>query len=403
MSDIERYLERLRADLPLPEDLRAEVTEEIARHLADSTDALIAAGHEPDAAEAAAVARLGTPRALARDLSRSHRRGPRLLAAAGAGTFGALRDGLLGTLLGWLFMILAVVIGQAVVTVIGHWLSIEVNLSWGPGWNTVITAFGLNVGALAGGGAAIRAASRGAWRSPEEIRGAVMLVGALAVGWIVLVGTQYQLNWASVAGLMAAPLSFVTGARFYGLRPPRPRSVAVALLLIGAIGVGSATVVHTATTAGEPISYSWSTLTHGYEMIAPWWQDPATGDPPAFIEGDSAWADGTVTLNVDAASPALASSFHALRLEAWQAEAPGDGWRLLPDQTTPFATAPATRDGATIQGTLQFNRTPGVTWAQVVLTGIGPDGTRYLLDGSWPQATIFRGSVWDWFARLSAP
>ena len=277
MSDIERYLERLNADLPLPHDLRAEVTEEIARHLADSTDALVAAGHERDAAEAAAIARLGTSRALARELSRSHRRGPRLLAAAGAGTLGAVRDGLLGTLLGWFFVVLAVVIGQGIVSAIGHWLAIEVNLAWGPGWNTVITAFGLHAGALAAGGAAVRAASRSGWRSPEEVRAAVMLVGGLVVGWIVLAATQYQLNWASVAALVAVPLSFVAGAHFYRLGPPRPRTVAAALLLIGVIGVGSASVLHTLLTGAEPSSYSWSTLTHGYEMIAPWWR--CTGAP----------------------------------------------------------------------------------------------------------------------------
>jgi hypothetical protein len=401
MSDIERYLERLNAELPLPHDLRAEVTEEIARHLADSTDALVAAGIERDAAEAAAIARLGTPRALARELSRSHRRGPRLLAAAGAGTFGAVRDGLLGTLLGWFFVVLAVVLGQVVVSAIGHWLSIEVNLSWEPGWNTVITALGLNVGALAAGGAGVRAASRSGWRSPEEIRGAVVVVGGLVIAWIVLVATQYQLNWASVAVLMAAPVSFVAGTHFYRLGPPRPRTVAAALLLMGVIGVGSATLVHAVLTVGEPRSYSWSTLTHGYEVIAPWWQDPASEDPPAFIEGSVWGTEGSVMVSVDAASPALASNFHDLRLEAWRAEPPGDGWRLLPDQTTPFATAPATRDGATIQGTLQFNRTPDVIWAQVVLTGIGPDGTRYLLNASGPEPTIFSGSVWDWFARVA--
>jgi hypothetical protein len=219
----------------------------------------------------------------------------------------------------------------------------------------------------------------------------------------VLVATQYQLNWASVACLLVVPLSFAAGARFHRLKPPRPRSVAAALLLIGVIGVGSATVVHTLVSPAEVSSYSWSTLTHGYEMIAPWWQDPATDEPPAFIESSSAsWADGTVTLSVDAASPTVASSFHGLRLEAWRAEPPGDGWRLLPGQTAPFATAPTTRDGATFAGSLQFNRTPGVTWAQVVLTGIGPDGSRYLLYGSWPESTVFSGSVWDWFARLSA-
>jgi hypothetical protein len=93
--------------------------------------------------------------------------------------------------------------------------------------------------------------------------------------------------------------------------------------------------------------------------------------------------------------------FGSFRLEAWQASPPGGGWHLLSNVSHPLATAPVQVDGTTLWGTIDFTHTPGADWAEVVMTGIGPGGERYLLTASGiPAQTVFHGSVLDWFVAL---
>lgn len=277
--------------------------------------------------------------------------------------------------------------------------STDVGGRCGRDWNTVLTALGLHAGALFAGAAAVPAVARGGWRSPGEVRVGVMLVGGLGVAWVLLVMLEQPLNWASVIALTLVPVSFGVGARFERVRPPRIRVIAIGLLLSGVVGFGAAMVANTMVGGGGATSYSWSTLTHGYEMIGAWWQDPASTQPLAFVDGGSGSAPGVVTFSVEAASPEVAAQFHDLRLEAWRAEPPGDGWRLVPGQHAPFASVDATVDGTAISGMLRL-KAPNVSWAQVVLTGIGPNGTRYLLQASNPERIEFSGTVWDWISAL---
>jgi hypothetical protein len=174
------------------------------------------------------------------------------------------------------------------------------------------------------------------------------------------------------------------------------------LLTVGLIvAVGGSMAVTAAAGAGQVKSYSWSETTHGYEMIAPWWQDPAIGQTD-FPSSESWSTDlGVETVTTYAANRDVTAKFRDFRLEAWQVEAPSDGWALVPGQSAPFATAPAEVDDTAVSGTLTFNQAPGVEWAQVVLTAIGPDGRRYLLTASGPEQTEFYGSVWAWFAALA--
>lgn len=211
---------------------------------------------------------------------------------------------------------------------------------------------------------------------------------------------EQSLNWASVIAFVLVPVAFGVGTRLEGARPPSVRTLLVTLIaalvlpLVGLALAGSPT--------GGGVSYSWSTDAHGYEMIAPWWQDPASAEAPDFPSGSwGSSAPGVETMNLEAASEAVIAGFRDVRLEAWRAEAPGDGWQLIPGQNGPFATAPAQVDGTTISGTIRLNDAPGIDWAQVVVTAVGPDGRRYLLTTSGPEQTEFFGSVWAWFAALA--
>lgn len=157
----DRFLEAVAAQLPLPDEVRPEVLEELAVHLADSAAELVALGRTPEAADAEAITRLGSPSELAHGLARAHRGRMQLLAAAGAGTWAAVRTGVLGSLGGWLLIVLASILATTVVRTAAQGLGLQLNVSWSGGWNTVLTAAGLNVGALLAGAAAVRAVSGG--------------------------------------------------------------------------------------------------------------------------------------------------------------------------------------------------------------------------------------------------
>jgi hypothetical protein len=398
----EAFLTDVGARLPLPDDVRADVLAELATHLADATDDLVAHGHDPAEAEAEAIARLGSPASLAIELTRAHRTRDQVFAAAGAGTWAAVRDGALGLLLGWAFVVSATIALLVIAGVVRQALGITTNVEFDSGWNSVLTALGLHAGALFSGAAAVRAAARSGWRPLGEVRPWVIGAGALAWGWLVI-GTLHQpLNWASAVALALVPASFVLGTFLARMRLPRLRVVGLALFGVVLIGFGL-TVAVGGTSGSGATSYAWNAATHNYHMIAPWWQAPGPSDQPMdFGTTDYEWrATGVVSVTVEASSPEVVSRFSSFQLEAWQAEQPADGWHLVGGQPAPFATAGVAVAGTAISGTIRFNQTPGVDWAEVVLTGIARDGRRYLLvASSMPEQTIFQGSVWDWFAGL---
>ncbi len=123
---------------------------------------------------------------------------------------------------------------------------------------------------------------------------------------------------------------------------------------------------------------------------------------PSLFSGSSAvyLQPGVVEMEVEATSPSTFALFHDYRLEAWRSEGWEQGGALIRESAAPFATAPATAAEGSVRATLRFNTVPGVEYARLALTAIGPDGQRYLLDLFGPDQTEFHGSVWDWFAAL---
>lgn len=395
------FLEQVAASLPLPDEVARATIEELAGHLADGVADRVAHGTPIDIAEAEAVAQLGSPSALAHGLARAHRGRTQLLAAAGAGTWATVRTGVLASFVVGLLLALASVVATVGLRAAAGWLGVQIQVNWAGGWYSVLTAAGFGVGALLGGTAAVKATARAGWRRPIEVRSAVLVVGCLAVGWLVLVAFEATLNWASVIALLLVPVAFGAGAwrspiGTPSLRATRPALV-VGLVFVVTVSLG------VAVTSDRPLNYQWDESTVGYEVIGPWWQDQASGQAMDFVSGSSGWSvPGLETLTVEAATPEAAAQFHDYRLEAWRAEPPHDNWRLVPGQTAPFAMADASVDGPTVSGTIRFNQMPGVDWAVVAMTAIGPDGRRYLLAPTGPPTeTQFLGSVWSWFSALA--
>lgn len=401
MDARDRYLAEVDAQLTLPDELKAEILEELAAHLADAVADLQATGREPAVAESEALARLGPPADLARALVAARRGWTKVLAAAGAGTWAAVTSGIRGAVAGWLVIVLASILGTVLARAPAQALGIEIGFGWTDGWNTVLTAAGLGVGSFLAGAAAVRAVARRSWRRPADVRSAVAVAGALAVGVLVLVQLEAALNWASVVALLLVPVAFVAGTSFESFRLPGISGIAV-LLLAGLILILSVNVGSTAGGAGVPKSYWWSEEAHGYEMVGPWWRGSREGASADFPHGESGWgSSGIATVSADAASERVISQLRAFRLEAWIAQPPSDGWALIAGQQGPFATAPASVDGTTVSGTIRFDQVPGVDWAEVILTAIGSDGRRYLITANGPVPTEFHGSVWAWFSSLN--
>jgi hypothetical protein len=49
-----------------------------------------------------------------------------------------------------------------------------------------------------------------------------------------------------------------------------------------------------------------------------------------------------------------------------------------------------------------MNHSPGVSWAWVAITGIAPDGARYLLSEVSGNQVYFSGTALDWFEAVLA-
>jgi hypothetical protein len=398
MTARHRYLDDLAAALPLPDGVREDVVEELAAHLTDTIADLEAQGRDPVAAQAEALRRLGSPAALGRELARAHRGTDRLLAAAGGGVLGALGAAIPATFFAWIAVVVATIVLTLAVRAVGAWLGLSFQLSTDAGWNTALSAFGLNVGALLAGAAAVRGAARSGWRTADEVRFGVTVLGGVLAALFSLVFVSQAQNWASVVTLVAVPVAFGVGARFDRLRGPALSTVMLGLALgllpvlgLGVVGSGG----------GSGSAYSWDDATHGYEAVGPWWQDRSSGQALDFLGMQSeSRGTGVDEIRVTAASPAVLAGFRNFRLEAWRAEPPGDSWRLMPGQHAPFATADAVAGESWVSGTIRFDETPGVEWTQIVVTAVGRDGVRYIIAAGGPEPTVFNGNVVSWFAAL---
>jgi hypothetical protein len=85
VADQRAYLDLVAQQLPFSEAVRQEVVEEIGAHLDDVRAELVDGGSTESDAMSQAIARLGPPAELARDITRAHQTPRRLLSAVGWG------------------------------------------------------------------------------------------------------------------------------------------------------------------------------------------------------------------------------------------------------------------------------------------------------------------------------
>ena len=405
-----RFLGELDDSLPMPLERRGEVIEEINAHLDDAVAERLEHGDPPDAAEMHAQARLGSPRDLARDLARPERSAWRLLAGVGAGIRIGVGQWIYGFVLGWLTLLLGIYALAGAVQLADRLFETGWTVQFtDQGWNTLIMSGAFAIGLYYAGRAVPRTVSIASRTPVGQLRPWVATIGTAATFALFFFVIEMPLNWASAIGMAAVPLAFGLGVFRPQLLPGQPRSWVLvlvgALVLVPLLGL---LIAGAQTGSGSSVTDDGSSVTdvefpdRGLGMVGPWWADPMTADEPVLWNirlGDPQGSGEPYEweLNGDAALAGLRD----LRVEAWHvlmATTP----RLDPGQREPFAAAPIARDGRTLTASLDTSSTPGTDAWELIVTGVGDDGTRYILDAGTILNSTFHGSAWDWLVAVAA-
>ncbi len=396
-------------ELRLHDDRAREVVDELAAHIADTTDALVGEGLDRERAEREALARLGDARELGRGLRRANRTTRRLLAGATGGAWAATKAGLGGLLIAYGAMVLLVLGLLMLVSLLNRAFSTEISLqSSDRGWNTVFLGGVLWFAAARAATAAVAVASaRSLWRA-SEIRPWVAVAGAAITA--VAVGGLWPMshNWASVLVVGSVPVAAVIGALRATGEPPRrirgswsvPAAIAgfallPAILLIwaGAPAQVSLRMIESPTYA----SIADMERAHRYDRIASLLPESWRDEAQAAVE--TGIAGGFATMTARNVTDLPDTTWRDVRLEVW----PVGGADTAPSVVTgyePLAVVKTTRVDGRYAATVRIDRLPTVVFAGLALTGVAPDGERYLLVPPHPQQTAFDGTIADWFAAL---
>ena len=413
------YLQRVADRLPFDESGKLDILRELAGHLADSTARFEGEGLIGDAAERAAIERLGPPEQLADELTKAHHSPRRLLAAAGAGTWAAVG----GVVYGYLLTALALTGVSIAAFILGsylHWFGPSTGYGL-DGTTTSLVALG--AGAYAAGHKLTATIAGRAGYRISLVRRATALVGGGLVLVYSLVGWTGSLNWAEVGILLSLPAWFVIGAwrsnsAQFPSRQWRLRAIGLAFVVVlAALGLG-----FDQQPAGSAGSGGFQPA--GIEKIG-------LPTPDAIIAATQADGFGGVTLGrttriwVLVMDPAVLAGWRDFRVEAWRAIGdpaidPDLGIVVDPAATAPYAIGPAALDSglagftvdgindaipagvAQLSGSVTIDRNPNVTLAWVALTGVAPDGKRYLLASPSYETTTFHGTALDWLTAVAS-
>jgi len=339
-SESERYLAAVERQLPFGQDERTEILDELRAHLADSAAALQEAGMGPTEAERVAVERLGPAGRLSDELTRARRDKARLLAAAGAGVWGAIGGAAWGGILGLGFALVATVGATAVMTAEVYQFGGTYGVDDATRSSILIVALGM---AVFGAGRVLTptVAARAGFAA-ATVRRLTVPLGAALLLLFALVGWSGALNWLAVIALLALPLWWAAGAwQTREIRLGFPSRLVKGLLI--------ALVVAFLATIPAGATFPWSAA-NGQTQT-----DPSI-DAREASEGRIAaptpaavHADHVITMFTGDRTGAIASvvmssrasldGWSDLRVEAWRADP--TGMVVDPAAAEPLATRPA--------------------------------------------------------------
>jgi hypothetical protein len=416
MAERDRFLDAVAAQLPFDEAERSDILEELAAHLADSAGRLEADGLAPDVAERTAIERLGPPDRLADELTRAHRSPRRLFAAAGAGTWAAVSGVVYGYLFGLLVLIVTWLAVGAALSVIARLFGQDFGSVTALTSNPMTTLLALGVGAWAAGLKVTPVVAARAGYHRRTVRWLTTGLGAALVGSYSLVGWSGALDWPAFAVLLSLPAWYVAGAwQSTGSGFPTRRwqlgVVAVAVLAFPL-----------ATFSGAEMTYSTS--------LGSWSGSPDSGfakigtpTPEAVAAAQNigfgsmgAGGGGPIWIATVIGDPTVLAGWRDLRVEAWAGISQS---QVDPAARGPFVVGPARLeppgggpfdswssgnplpDGAVqLDGSVRIDRSPGVHWAWLAITGVAPDEVRYIVQGPSLERAAFNGTGWDWLTAV---
>jgi hypothetical protein len=354
------------------------------------------------AATREALARLGNPEELARQMRRAHQTTRRLLAGAAGGIFQAAVGAVEGYVAFGVVLFCFVVIGQA---------SLRPAITFMTDHLPRIDQQGLaTTSAFAAVGAAFAAGRRSVQELAARSRHTARQVGLpwaaggfTVLAWVILFVNTAEQSWLVVPLELLVPFAFAAGVLVRMDRPLIPRGrhfppkVGYAIVLgLPVLVVASAAVG--ATSPSNPGGDAYSFNTSVLDRVA-----PATATTVASFEG-MVWGQPLVQSSWTIDDTQTLAQYRDVRFEAWRGTLiPGereDGMDYLPDYryAGPFATSPAARDRSELLGSFDLSHVRATRWV-IFLTGVGPDGVRYRLSGAMPPESVtthFSGTVWDW-------
>lgn len=398
----EAYLRAVAAELGLPPDLATDVLDELRDHVADATEALVTEGLDGGHAEREALARLGSPGALAQELRQAHQTRRRLLAGAGGGAWTAISEGFYGLFFGWIFLglaaALAVVAAFALVSLVGP----AGDRVWIDPWNS--TAFAATVWVFAAnraGRASVLVAAARSRRRVAVVGLPVALVGSTLLGWCAIAVADVSLDWPTVVAVLAIPIGFTLGALSaregdrWKWRPRRTwRAFGLVAAGFAAIYLGAALVLPAPSTRHGDEGVAVQTRLR-FDRIGPTALDwPVTGG------GLAQSPDGTVYISWQV-DPTAVARWHDLRVELWRAEV-GDG-PIAADAVRPITVHPVEAVDGAIEASVALPRYRDLGAIWVALTGADSRGHRLQLADPSPAPVGFRGTVLDWLAAGDTP
>ena len=368
MPDHDRraWLRAVASGLGASPDLEAEILEELSSHLDDQVADLVAGGVEPADAEGRAIAGMGDPRPLGRDLARARRTPRAALALAGGGAFSVGFLTIVGAAAAWAAF---TVFAGFSVTIAGLALSTR----W---WERAPGAYGLFATALVGLAWGVRTGTsalveRSPWparRVRATVAGTLLVIG---LPLVILLPDQ-ELDAALVLLLLglpvAAALVAATAPRRVRYAPGRATAAATALAVV------LPALLWTPAGGAAP-TFDWLG-----DPTMPWRPPAATElagiDVPILASSGYSIDGGREEWTIEFSDLA---GWHDLSAEVQVLEQAGPGsWRVA---AVPGGPARFAFDGLTATATIPpgVTRTWTRTWLVTLVVGTAPDGVRSFL------------------------
>ena len=337
----------------------------------------------------------------------------------------ALRAGCVAVVRGWIWGYLlgfAAVTAAYFITILATRVVKDVS---GAGWigvdttlDSVFWIVDIGVAALVGGLVVNGAVSSKTQIDARIIRRVTMPLGAVILLMCALFVWSGPLDWLGVVALLLLPAWWILGTwrtEPFSLRFPRRLVLGLAILIWACVLSNFVIGPTSPTSPNAPIDMAtWST------------QFAKIGAPasPQFYEGLSVGLSGggqDMSVAVAMSDSSGIDGWHDFRVDAWTATSPEVGNGVDASETQPFLSAPVQRGvtgstpdnrytwdsvtpwpvgGIILSGQIHLGRVLNVGWCWITLTGVAPDGVRYLISGPVEDNAHFDGTAFDWIEAV---